>query len=55
LEPTNPGLTLTNVALGQLHGAEAQECDGVQRHVQAVWVVGEGDQAVDLRAQVQML
>jgi hypothetical protein len=46
----NCSLMLTDVALSQLHGAEAQECDGVECHVQAVWVVGEGDQAIDLRA-----
>lgn len=38
---------LTNGALGQLHGTEAQECNGVEGDVNAVGVVGEGDQAVD--------
>ena len=36
----------TNGALCELHGAEAQEGDRIQAHVQAMRIVGEGDEAV---------
>ena len=39
-------MTITDGALSKLHGTEAQEGNGVQADVQAVWVVGESNQAV---------
>ena len=40
------GRGLTNSSLSQLHGTEAQERHSIERHIQAVRVVGEGNQAV---------
>ena len=50
--PLGEALHIANGPGGQLHGAEAQEGDGVQADRQTVLaaivpVVGEGDEAVD--------
>jgi len=39
-------MTITDGALSKLHGAKAQEGNGIQADVQAVWVVGESNEAV---------
>ena len=38
---------LTNGSLCQLHGAEAQESNGVQGDIDAVGIVRKGNEAVD--------